>query len=138
MTDGKISMRAFYCLTMPSTSEADIDAGLRYCRLFAAQDTMRELMKTDGPVKVDKEDVQMLFMAMDLDGDGRLTRDELVEHSQLSAEEVDAVMSKMDKDHSGELTKKEVEFLLLKLDHSLRCDLKASFGQTHSSFVLRS
>ena len=47
------------------------------------------------------EDIEELFKKMDLDGDGKITREEMMEYSALNEQEVNAVFDLGDNDRDG-------------------------------------
>merc|ERR1740121_2962200 len=115
----KISLRAFFCLVWSTCPESDIENCVKWCGLFTAKLVLEEILDEDGDGKVedvDPEDVEAIFSAIDMNGDGKVTIEELVSDGGFSEAQARKLMSH-DRDRKGSLDMRE---------------LKAAANQTHA------
>jgi hypothetical protein len=74
-----LSLRGFFCVFWWFVAESELEACLGWCRCFYAQVALHDLCSA-GSSKIDaiaEEDVLELFRAIDVDGSGSVTVDEL-------------------------------------------------------------
>jgi len=106
-----ISLRAFFCLVWSTFPESDIENCVKWCGLFTAKLVLEEILDEDGDGKVedvDPEDVEAIFFAIDMNGDGRVTVEELVSNGGFSEAQAHKLMS-LDRDRKGSLDMRDVK-----------------------------
>eukprot|EP00929_Paragymnodinium_shiwhaense_P003207 TRINITY_DN103639_c0_g1_i1.p1 TRINITY_DN103639_c0_g1~~TRINITY_DN103639_c0_g1_i1.p1 ORF type:complete len:493 (-),score=146.02 TRINITY_DN103639_c0_g1_i1:112-1590(-) len=145
-----ISLRSFCVLTFPEVKVQEIEAALSWCRLFRAQEVLEELLKREqgsevimgydkeSAVKIDHiddQDLDDLFLALDLDGDGELSEAELVIEAGLSEAEARKLMKFWDRGHDGTLSKHDVKGIVFGMDAVVRRKLKGLAAASFHSGV---
>lgn len=142
-----VSLRALFCLCCPAISEAEIDDGMRWCLAYRAHDILTELLKYNSSPMTDEkydpakqnvdidlsaEDVDALFQALDIDGDGHLSLKELCQGGDLQSEDARKLINLWDRDRSGELSKSEILAIIHQVHHSVRQTMKGMFARNNS------
>jgi len=124
---GNITMRAFFCVVLHSLSEGEIETCLRWCQAFRAHDVLKEFMSTGNTQRLNFEDVRLIFQAMDTDGNGALSLEELMVGGELDEATARQLMKRLDEDESGTVTVDELQGILRSIDTQLRSDFKDCF-----------
>jgi len=133
-----ISLRSFCCLVWPELPAREIEAALSWSRLFRAQEVLNDLLqRKQGSMKngsyekntavqldVDQEDVDALFTAIDIDGDGVLSLGELVHEAGMSESEARKLMALWDRDRDGTLNEQDIKGIVYGMDAMVRRSLK--------------
>lgn len=125
--EGSVTLRAFFCVIMHSLSIGEIETCLRWCHAFRAHDVLREYMSTGQTQDLSVEDVRTIFHAMDVDGNGVLTLQELMEGGELEEDQARALLNRLDEDHNGAVSAEELQGILRSMDRTLRHDFREAF-----------
>lgn len=127
--EGSISIRAFFCVVLPTVSENNIETCLRWCESFRARDVLMLFIES-GDIKngLDVNDLRTIFQALDKDKNGHITVEELMEVGTLTQEQAASVVQRLDMDHNGTLSADELQGILFSVDTTLRADLRTAFA----------
>merc|ERR1711971_560491 len=146
-----VTLRALFCWCCPSVREAEIEDGMRWCKAYRAHDVLEELLKyqsspmvdprfhhnskpEDMNLEVDEDDIDALFEALDMDGDGDLSMAELCRGGKLELEEGRRLIELWDRDKTGNLSKADVTAIVFQMHSSVRQTMKAVFADSRFSF----
>jgi len=126
----KLSLRALCCVVWPHIKEADIETCMGWCRAYQAQSTLQEVLRAirEEDVELDVEDIDELFEAIDSNGDGQLSLDELSNMGHLDISTARRLVDRLDSDANGSLSKAEVKSLIHQLDIAFKEQFKAAFA----------
>mmetsp|Transcript_9406 Transcript_9406/g.22606 ORF Transcript_9406/g.22606 Transcript_9406/m.22606 type:complete len:582 (+) Transcript_9406:40-1785(+) len=165
IAEGQISLRNFLCLLWPKASDAAVECCTRWCRSFHAHQVLTSLLRQKrasmrqsrlfrgsiedpmgmtasgrkpvaGFESLEREDLQALFEALDVDGNGKLSARELCTRGGLSAREAQRLLRVWDQDADGELTMKELSSVVQAVDSSLKQQVKGLFAATTHEVTL--
>lgn len=140
--DEQISMRALLSMLWTNVPEREINQSLRWCRNFQAIAAIRELLKPTKSAMVDpdydperdavslqvtEDDVQALFDVIDLDGNGKLSVQELIKIGRLSPEEATQMSSLWDRDRDGLLTPSDFLQIIRSLGEVVNREMKSLY-----------
>lgn len=125
--EGCVTLRAFFCVILISLSAGEIETCLKWCHGFRAHDVLAEYLQKGNVNSLHNEDVNLILQALDQDGNGVLTADELQVCGGLSQEQAEHLLERLDKDGDGELSIDEVQGMLLTVDASLRSSFQEAF-----------
>lgn len=125
--EGSISLRAFLCVLLPSLPEREIETCLRWCACFRAHDILQEYLSGGQVQGLDSRDVQLIFSAFDFDGNGHITVEELMKGGDLTEEQAQRVIHRLDDDGSGSLSFEELHGILRTIHTTLRAEFRTAF-----------
>ncbi|CAE7323289.1 Rfc1 [Symbiodinium pilosum] len=83
-----------------------------------------------------REDLQVLFDALDFDGNGKLSARELCTRGGLSTRDAQKLLRIWDQDADGEITRKELSSVVQSVDPSLKQQVKGLFAATRQDVML--
>lgn len=153
---GHFQLSKFLALLWPRASETAIQSCLRWCGVFHAHQVLVQLLKEKraslrqsrlyrGSFAVEAEpqsgrrpvalldhldhaDLKILFDALDMDGNGKLSARELCLQGGLSAKEAQRLLRIWDQDTDGELTPMELGGVVQAMDSALKQQVKGMFA----------
>ncbi|CAK9046947.1 Kv channel-interacting protein 2 (KChIP2) (A-type potassium channel modulatory protein 2) (Cardiac voltage-gated potassium channel modulatory subunit) (Potassium channel-interacting protein 2) [Durusdinium trenchii] len=158
---GHLELVHFLGLLWPKASEGAIHCCLRWCQTFHAHQVLIQLLKEKRaslrqsrlyrgsvllqaaeesqsgrrPVNLldhlDQADLKILFDALDIDGNGKLSARELCLQGGLSAKEAQRLLRIWDQDIDGELTQTELAGVVQAVDSHLKQQVKGMFASPH-------
>eukprot|EP00439_Symbiodinium_sp_Y106_P017955 s582_g2.t1 len=119
-------------------------ASMRQSRFYrnSIEDPMAMQRAASGrqPVAVvdslSREDLQVLFEALDFDGNGKLSARELCTRGGLSTKDAQKLLRIWDQDADGELTSKELSSVVQAVDPALKQQVKGMFAATKHDVML--
>lgn len=119
-------------------------ASMRQSRFYrnSIEDPMAMQRAASGrqPVAVvdslSREDLQVLFEALDFDGNGKLSARELCTRGGLSTRDAQKLLRIWDQDADGELTSKELSSVVQAVDPALKQQVKGMFAATKHDVML--
>lgn len=136
-----VSLRGFCCLVWPKIKVSEIEGLLKYCEMIHAHDTLNELLRkrqdalthpsTDSSalvLEVEPEDIDAIFRAFDVNGDGELSAEELAREGTFSSQQINQMMQMWDRDKGGTLDTNEMKSILYGMDEMVRRRLKDLFA----------
>merc|ERR1719456_1897304 len=94
---------------------------------WRAHDVLKEFMSTGNTQRLSFEDVRLIFQAMDTDGNGALSLEELMVGGELDEATARQLMKRLDEDESGTVTVDELQGILRSIDTQLLSDFKDCF-----------
>jgi Ca2+-binding EF-hand superfamily protein len=127
--EGSITLRAFFCVILHKLTEGDVEACLAYCQTFRSHDVLREYMEGGTTHHLNIEDLRLIFQAMDADGNGMLSVEELMSGGGLSEETARHLLQRLDEDKSGTISMDELHGIVRSIDTTLRSDFKDAFSK---------
>jgi len=140
-----VSLHGLFCLMCPQVTEAEIDDGMRWCAAYRAHDVLSELLRyktspmvdaaADAPqhtleLNISEDDVLALFEAVDMDGSGEMSMQELCEKGSLPPGEARRLIELWDRSRSGELSKGDILAIVHQVHSSVRQSMKALFTES--------
>jgi len=139
-----ISLRALFCLCCPSVKEAEVDDGMRWCKMYRAHDVLEELLRYksspmvdasfDGcpqetlDLNVDEQDIRELFDAIDMDHTGQISMENLCKGGKLDADEAQRLVALWDRERTGQLSRSDLLAVVHQVHSSVRQQMKAMFA----------
>eukprot|EP00927_Polykrikos_kofoidii_P017934 TRINITY_DN18234_c0_g1_i1.p1 TRINITY_DN18234_c0_g1~~TRINITY_DN18234_c0_g1_i1.p1 ORF type:complete len:474 (-),score=60.76 TRINITY_DN18234_c0_g1_i1:142-1563(-) len=118
-----LSLRELCCLVWPKLPEGDIDACMRFCSTFQARRVLRDIIERSHggqEIDIETEDIELLMRAVDVDGDGALSFEELTQQGGINSETARELIQKLDCDGSKNLSKSELLSVILHMDSSVK------------------
>jgi len=154
---GHFPLSKFLHLLWPRAAETALQSCLRWCHVFHAHQVLVQLLKekraslrqsrlyrgslalaeaesSSGrrPVALlehlDRTDLKILFEALDIDGNGKLSARELCIQGGLTAKEAQRLLRIWDQDTDGELTQSELSGVVQAMDSALKQQVKGMFA----------
>jgi Ca2+-binding EF-hand superfamily protein len=125
--EGSVTLRAFFCVILHSLPEGEIETCLRWCQAFRAHDVLREYVTAGQTQDLGVEDVKAIFHAMDSDGNGSLSVQELMDGGDLEEDQAQQLLKRLDEDHNGFVSVEELQGILRSMDRVLRHDFREAF-----------
>eukprot|EP00747_Dinoflagellata_sp_TGD_P016845 gnl/TRDRNA2_/TRDRNA2_125414_c1_seq1.p1 gnl/TRDRNA2_/TRDRNA2_125414_c1~~gnl/TRDRNA2_/TRDRNA2_125414_c1_seq1.p1 ORF type:complete len:407 (-),score=84.87 gnl/TRDRNA2_/TRDRNA2_125414_c1_seq1:130-1350(-) len=144
LEEQQVSLREFCSLIYPHVKEAEIEACMRHCHLFRAHDILTELLEaettatadgtrvTSTKLDVDDDDIDALFQAIDSNGDGHLSIEELCKVGGLELREAQKLVEMWDRDRSGQLSRGETLSIIYNMHSIVRCRMKGFWAERSS------
>mmetsp|Transcript_54754 Transcript_54754/g.152816 ORF Transcript_54754/g.152816 Transcript_54754/m.152816 type:complete len:500 (+) Transcript_54754:138-1637(+) len=132
MSTGSASLRAFFCVLLPTVREKGIEKCLSWCTSFHVWEVLQHILSDSDIPQLTNDDIDALFKVLDLDSSGKLSVDELCTEGGLEASEAQQLLERWDRDRSGELDADELKSVLRGLDRTLQASFRHSFKQVVS------
>jgi len=126
-----MSLRAFFCAVWTTCPESDIENCMKWCGLFQAKIVLEELLDEDGDGRIEDVapgDVDAIFAAIDVNGDGEVSMEELINEGGFSEQQASKLME-ADRSRGGALDLGELRAAANQTDAKVSESLRGMFAR---------